>query len=573
MASRPTRPAHSTEPPRSDGGPPDVIPELWYKNAIIYNLDVRSFMDADGDGIGDFRGLTGRLDYLAGLGVTCVWLMPFYASPDRDDGYDVTDYYAVDPRYGTLGEFVEFARAADQRGIRILVDLVVNHTSIDHPWFQTARRDPASRYRDWYVWSKTRPREWNRGMVFPGVQKSTWSFDEVARQWYLHRFYDFQPDLNTANPEVQQEIRRIMGFWLGLGVHGFRMDAVPFIIADKRPDRRRRRPHYDLLRDLRQFAGWRRGDSMLLAEANITPDVDMKYFGDEGERLQMMFNFHVNQQLFLALADADATPLRRALEATYERPATAQWAQFLRNNDELDLGRLTPAQRRRAFAAFAAAGPEMQLYSRGIRRRLAPMLGGDRRRLELAYSLLFTLPGTPVIRYGDELGMGDDLSLPERNAMRTPMQWSNDKNAGFSRADKTILPVIRSGPWSYQRINVGDQRRERGSLLNWTESIIRMRKECPEIGWGRFSVVPVRARSVLALRYQWRNSVLYVAHNLAAAPVEIELRDDERLTNLLSLGGDSQPGRGGRHRLTLEPYGYRWFRRGRINDLSQRRDY
>ena len=564
--------AHASEPATGrDGASPDVIPDLWYKNAIIYNLDVRSYMDADGDGIGDFRGLTGRLDYLAGLGITCLWLMPFYPSPDRDDGYDITDYYGVDPRYGTLGEFVEFTRAADQRGIRVIADLVVNHSSIDHPWFQTARKDPKSRYRNWYVWSQSRPRSWNTGMVFPGVQKSTWSFDDEARAWYLHRFYDFQPDLNTANPEVQQEIRRIMGYWLAVGVNGFRMDAVPFIIGDKKPDLKRPRAHYDLLRDLRAFAGWRRGDSVMLAEANIAPAADRQYFGDAGERLPMMFNFHVNQHLFLSLATRDAAPLARAIESTRARPATAQWAHFLRNNDELDLGRLSARNRQLVFDDMGP-DPSMQLYDRGIRRRLSPMLKGDRRRLEMAYSLLFALPGTPVLRYGDELGMGEDLSLPERNAIRTPMQWSNDVNGGFSPADKTILPAIAHGPWSFERVNATDQRRDPGSMLNWTERMIRMRKECPEIGWGSFRVPRTAVKSVLALRYQWRNNGLVLLHNLSGESAEVELRETDCLTNLLSFD-DSKPLRGGRHAIALEPYGYRWFRVGRMNYLSRQRDY
>jgi maltose alpha-D-glucosyltransferase / alpha-amylase len=549
----------------------DVIPDLWYKNAIIYNLDVRSFMDADGDGVGDFRGLTGRLDYLSGLGVTALWLMPFYPSPDRDDGYDVTDYYGVHPRYGTSGEFVEFAAAAAQRGLRIIADLVVNHTSIDHPWFQRARKDPSSRYRDWYIWSKTRPRDWNKGMVFPGVQKSTWSYDEAARAWYLHRFYDFQPDLNTANPDVQQEIRRIMGYWLAVGVNGFRMDAVPFMIAKKAPNLRQPSVDYDMLRDLRAFTGWRRGDVALLAEANITPEVDMQYFGDEGERLPMLFNFHVNQHLFWALAARDATPLASALEATRDRPATAQWAHFLRNNDELDLARLPARARKLCFDEFGPE-PAMQLYDRGIRRRLAPMLKGDRRRIELAYSLMFTLPGTPVIRYGDELGMGDDLSLPERNAIRTPMQWSNDRHGGFSTAPKTILPAIADGPWGYSRVNEADQRRDNESLLNWTERIIRMRKECPEIGWGDFDVVRTAKRSVLALRYHWRNNVVYTLHNLADEAVEIELREPNTLVSLLSRE-QLDPLRGRRHVVELEPFGYRWDRAGQLNYLAQRREY
>ena len=453
-----------------------MINDLWYKNAIIYCLSVGSFMDANGDGIGDFEGLMRRLDYLLGLGVTAIWLMPFQPTPLRDDGYDITDYYGVDPRYGTLGDFVEFAHGCEQRGIRVIIDLVVNHTSNQHPWFQDARRDPRSPYRDWYVWSDRKPANANSGMVFPGVQKSTWSRDEIAKAWYFHRFYDFQPDLNTANPLVQAEILKIMGFWLQLGVSGFRMDAVPFVIAKKGADQKKVVEQYDMLRGFREFLQWREGDAIILAEANVLPSTDLRYFGDEGDRLQMMFNFQVNQNLFYALASSDCRPLIKALEATSERPPTAQWGNFLRNHDELDLGRLKPAQRETVFAAF---GPEadMQLYQRGIRRRLAPMLRGDRRRLELAYSLMMTLPGTPVIRYGDEIGMGDDLSLPERNAARTPMQWSTEPHGGFTRSDAPILPVINHGAYGFEHINVAQQRRDPNSLLNWTERIIRMRKE------------------------------------------------------------------------------------------------
>ncbi|HEY1587482.1 MAG TPA: trehalose synthase, partial [Polyangia bacterium] len=339
----------------------------------------------------------------------------------------------------------------------------------------------------------------------------------------------------------------------------------------KGPNLAHPRSHYDMLHELRDFVSWRRGDSLMLAEANISPTVDMQYFGDDGDRLPMMFNFHVNQHLFWSLAVARAAPLARALEATRGRPATAQWAHFLRNNDEIDLGRLPANARNACFEAF---GPDkdMQLYDRGIRRRLSPMLKGDRRRWELAYSLLFTLPGTPVIRYGDELGMGDDLSLPERSAIRTPMQWSRDKNGGFSRADKTILPVIDAGPYGYERLNESDQRRDAQSMLNWTERIIRMRKECPEIGWGNFDVVRTGAPSVLALRYHWRNNALWAVHNLAGESVEVTLREPDELVNMLSFD-DSKAGRGGRHSIALEPYGYRWFRVGRTSALARRRDY
>ncbi len=385
-----------------------MINDLWYKNAVVYCLSVATYMDANGDGVGDFKGLVRRLDYLQGMGITAVWLMPFQTSPCRDDGYDVADYYNVDPRYGTLGDFVEFTHGCAQRGIRVLIDLVVNHTSNEHPWFREASADPKSKYRDWYVWSQKKPADADSGVVFPGVQKSTWTWDKNARAYYFHRFYDFQPDLNTAHPEVQAEILKIMGFWLQLGVDGFRMDAVPFVIARKGAEQRRPFEQYDMLRSFSEFLTWRKSGAIILGEANVMPKNDLEYFGEYGERLQMMFNFNVNQHLFYAMASGDPQPLIQALENTKPRPATAQWGQFLRNHDELDLGRLTTGQREKVFAEF---GPDksMQLYKRGIRRRLAPMLHGDRRRLELAYSLMMTLPGTPVLRYGDEIGMGDDL--------------------------------------------------------------------------------------------------------------------------------------------------------------------
>ena len=540
-----------------------MINDLWYKNAVIYCLSVATYMDANGDGIGDFQGLMRRLDYLQGMGVTAIWLMPFQPSPGKDGGYDVADYYGVDPRYGTLGDFVEFTHGCKQRGMRVLIDLVVNHTSDEHPWFQEARRDPESRYRDWYVWSKKKPKNASSGIVFPGVQKSTWDYDEAAKAFYFHRFYDFQPDLNTSNPEVQAEILKIMGFWLQLGVSGFRMDAVPFVISQKGASIAKPEEQYDMLRVFSQFLTWREGEAIILAEANVLPGTDMKYFGTAGERLQMMFNFEVNQHLFYALASSDSRPLVKAMRATKSRPTTAQWGQFLRNHDELDLGRLEDKQREIVFAAFGP-DPEMQLYQRGIRRRLAPMLQGDRRRLELAYSLMMTLPGTPVVRYGDEIGMGDNLKLPERNCARTPMQWSTEPNAGFTKSEKPVLPVISDGPYSFQHVNVADQRRDPNSLLNWMERIIRMRKEVPEIGWGDFSFVSTGTPKVLAMQYDWRNNSVLCVHNLSGEPREVRLSvdaDEEKcvLANLLS-NDHSEPDASGKHRMLLEPYGYRWFR-------------
>jgi maltose alpha-D-glucosyltransferase/alpha-amylase len=554
-----------------------MINDLWYKNAVIYSLSVGTYMDANGDGIGDFSGLMRRLDYLHGLGVTAIWLMPFQKSPGRDDGYDVSDYYNVDTRYGTLGDFVEFTHAAKQRGIRVLIDLVVNHTSNEHPWFQDARKDPESKYRNWYVWSKKRPSSANEGLVFPGVQKSTWTRDPVAKEWYFHRFYEFQPDLNTSNPEVQAEILKIMGFWIELGVSGFRMDAVPFIIATKGPDVRTPREQYDMLRTFREFLQWRAGDSIILAEANVLPNTDMQYFGNDGDRMHMMFNFQVNQNVFYALASEDVRPLIKAMQKTKPRPATGQWGTFLRNHDELDLGRLTEKQRAVVFAAF---GPNKddQLYDRGIRRRLAPMLGGDRRRLELAYSLMFTLPGTPVLRYGDELGMGDDLSLPERACGRTPMQWSTEPHGGFTKSDKPVVTVIADGPYGYEHVNAAEQRRDPNSMLNWTERIIRMRKEVPEVGWGDFEALETRDNAVLALRYDWRNNSVLFLHNLAPEPREIEFKSglDAPKGNLLVniLGDDhSRAGKNGKHCVCLEGYGYRWYRVGGLDYLLNRTEF
>jgi maltose alpha-D-glucosyltransferase/alpha-amylase len=554
----------------SNGTHRPSIDDLWYKNAIIYCLDVEKYVDSNGDGIGDFGGLTRRLDYLAGLGITCVWLQPFYPSPNRDNGYDVSDYYGVHPKHGTLGEFVEFINHAHQIGLRVVVDLVINHTSNRHPWFQAARKDPASDYRNWYVWSKTRPAEWNKGMVFPGVQKATWTRDPVADEYYFHRFYEFQPDLNTANPAVQREMMRIMGFWLQLGVSGFRMDAVPFLI-EKKGAGVTPRQDYEMLHLLQDFLQWRRRDAIFLAEANVPPDESMDYFGENGERIQMMLNFAVNQRLFYALATEDIKPLVRALEATYTRPPAAQWVNFLRSHDELDLGRLTDTQRERVFQAFAPA-KEMQLYNRGIRRRLAPMLDNDRRKLELAFSLLFTLPGTPMLQFGDEIGLGDDLSLPERECARTPMQWSSDPHGGFTTGKRPVLPVISDPIYGYRQVNVEAQRRDSQSLLNWMERKIRMRRECPEISWGDWKILKTDQPGVLVMRYEWDDHTLVILHNFTAKPRAVMLDREAiaantgtgKLVDLLATN-DSRVDENGRYLVQLQPYDYRWLRAGGID--------
>ena len=548
-----------------------MIEDLWYKNAVIYSLDLETYMDGNGDGVGDFEGLIQRLDYLDSLGVDAVWLAPFQPSPNRDNGYDISDYYGVDPRHGSSGDFVEFMHQAHKRGIKVIMDLVVNHTSDQHQWFRAARRDKGSKYRDWYIWSKKRPSDWNKGMVFPGVQTATWSYDKEAREYYYHRFYEFQPDLDIGNPEVRTEIRRIIGYWLELGVAGFRVDAVPFLIESPVPGEGKPTLNFEYLAEMRRFLQWRVGNAILLGEANVLPKESLQYFGAAGDQIHMMFNFWVNQHLFYALATADIGPLVEALRSTRKLPHAAQWAQFLRNHDELDLGRLDEDDRERVFARF---GPdeEMQLYHRGIRRRLASMLG-DRRHLELAYSLLFSLPGTPVIRYGDEIGMGEDLSLDERAAVRTPMQWTNERNAGFSTAEKLVHPVISGGFYGYERLNVESQRRDPASLLNWTVRMIRLRKECPEIGWGQWQILRSGSPHVLAIRYDWRGNSVIAVHNFSEKPQEARItpavEGAEMLANLL-IAEESHADSRGTHRLSLEEYSYRWYRVGGLNYALRR---
>ena len=542
-----------------------AIDDYWFKNAVIYCLNVATYMDCNGDGVGDFEGLSRRLDYLHALGVTCVWLQPFYCSPNRDNGYDVSDFYGVSPRFGTAGDFVECMNHAQALGMRVVVDLVANHTSIDHPWFKSARADPKSPYRDWYVWSDKRPPEHDEGMVFPPMQSTTWTRDKKAGKYYFHRFYSHQPDLNTHHPAYRNELYKIMGYWLQLGVSGFRMDAVPFLVERKgagvKPVK-----DFNLLREMRRFLQWRARDAILLAEANVPPKESLHYFGDEGDHLQMMLNFPVNQRLFYAFATGDVKPLAGAIrETTAIAPRDAQWVNFLRSHDELDLGRLSEAQRERVFKAFAP-DPGMQLYHRGIRRRLAPMLGNDRRRMELAFSLLFALPGTPMLQYGDEIGMGEDLELNEREATRTPMQWTDARHGGFSTARKTVLPVVDDPIFGYARVNVNAQRRDPDSFMNWLTRLIRIRKECMEIAWGKCEVLDAQAPSVLVLRYEFRNAAMVTLHNFSDAAQTVRLKLDhpggERLMNLIS----DEHSIGGTHEIALDGYGYRWYRIGAVDE-------
>ncbi len=544
-----------------------MIEDLWYKNAIIYSLDLETFMDVNGDGIGDFEGLMRRLDYLHSLGVDAIWLAPFQRSPNRDNGYDISDFYAVDPRHGSEGDFVEFMHHAHKRGIKVIIDLVLNHTSDQHPWFQRSRSDKNSEYRDYYVWSKEKPSDWNEGMVFPGVQQATWTYDKKAKEYYYHRFYEFQPDLNIENPKVRDEMRRIIGFWLQLGVAGFRLDAVPFFLETPAPGKKANKINFDYLTEMKKFIQWRQGNAVLLGEANVLPKDSKKYFGEKGEGIQMMFNFFVNQHLFYAFASKDVKPLIKALNDTKELYPLSQWAHFLRNHDELDIDRLPEEQMNVVFEKF---GPEenMRLYERGIRRRLAPMLG-NRPQMELAYSLLFSLPGTPVMRYGDEIGMGENLALKEREAVRTPMQWSDDFQAGFSTATKLVNPIIDQGPYNYMQVNVEAQRRDPNSLLNWTTTMIRLRKECPEIGWGKWEIIDIKSPHILGMLYYWRNSYLVILHNFDEKPHEVDIKlkiDEECWINLLENEKNKRL-EDGTHKVFLGSFGYKWFRIGDLDHV------
>ncbi|MEQ4305766.1 alpha-amylase family protein [Plantactinospora sp. B6F1] len=541
--------------------------DRWYAKAVVYCLDIDTYADSDGDGVGDIKGLIGRLDYLARLGVTCLWLHPIHPSPHRDDGYDATDFYGVDPKLGTLGDFAELLHQAANRGIRVIIDLVVNHTSDQHPWFQSARSSPDSPYRDWYVWSDEAPPDRRQGMVFPGEQEETWSYDRTARAWFYHRFYRFQPDLNFGNPAVRAEIKKIMSFWLQLGVSGFRLDAAPFIIELTEPGNPDSPKDFEFLTELRQHVQWRQADALLLAEANVEPADLVHYFGDSGgsaNRLHMLFDFMLNGRLMLALARQDPEQIIDALRDTPALPAGAQWATFLRNHDEIDLSRLTAKQRAQVYEQF---GPDesMRIYDRGIRRRLAPMLGNDRRRIELAYALQFSLRGTPVLRYGEEIGMGEDLSLPGRESIRTPMQWSGKPNAGFSTApaDRLVRPVIDSGEYGYERVNVTAQRHDPKSLLAWFERMIRTLREAPEVGSGSCTHVDQEMPpGVLAHRADGLTGCMLFLHNLGARPAVVNLGAllPEADMPIDVLADREYPPVGKLDALELAGYGYRWIR-------------
>lgn len=547
--------------------------DLWWKSAVIYCLDVETFMDGNGDGIGDLGGLASRLDYLAELGVTCLWLMPFYPSPERDDGYDITDFYGVDHRLGHFGDFVEVIRIARDRGMRVIVDLVVNHTSDKHPWFKAARSSPKSPYRDYYVWRDEPPKD-QPAPVFPDQETSDWQYDEKAGQYYQHVFYRQQPDLNITDERVRDEIAKVIGFWLQLGVSGFRIDAVPFLLqtqgiidgARKLPD-----PHA-YLRSLRAFAQRRSGEAMFLGEVNLDRAEQNTFFGGaKGDELTMQFDFISMQNLYLSLARGDARPLAKALRSRPMGSPDIQWANFVRNHDELTLDKLSAAERDEVFAAF---GPEkrMQVYGRGLVRRLPPMLDGDPRRIRMVYSLLFSMPGTPVLFYGEEIGMGENLDVGGRMSVRTPMQWNDGRNGGFSPAPRSKLRVpVTEGGFGPEFVNVAQQRRDPDSLLAFMRTLVRHYRNAREFGWGAFDILEQPDHAVLAHSLTSGSRMTVVVHNFDSQPRDVRLSlpgrgAPELLTDVftgedIAFDGDSVT-------VTLGGYGFRWLKLTKEDDFK-----
>ena len=541
--------------------------EPWFKNAIFYEINVRAFRDSDGDGHGDLRGLTEKLDYLQSLGVDCIWLQPIYPSPLLDDGYDIADYYNINPEFGTLDDFRALVAEAHRRGLRIIADLVLNHTSDQHPWFQAARADRGSPYHDYYVWSDTPERYQAARIIFLDTEKSNWTFDPAAGQYFWHRFYSSQPDLNFDNPAVRAEMLNVMKFWLDLGLDGFRADAVPYLFEREGTNGENLPETHAYLKELRRYLDEHYPGRILLAEANQWPADLRPYFGDNDE-FHMAFHFPVMPRIFMALARHEAAPVVEILKATPSIPGDTQWCTFLRNHDELTLEMVTEDERQWMWKVYA---PEARMkLNLGIRRRLAPLLNGDRRKIELAFALLFALPGTPIFYYGDEIGMGDNIWLRDRDGVRTPMQWDGGPNAGFSSAppDQLYTPLIADEDYGYARVNLAAALADKGSMWHRLRELAALRKANKVFGLGDYDFPEMTNPAIFAIVRRLGDSAILAVHNLSdeAQRVTVELAalpgqpagDAATAKELLAAGAKAE--RGSKPLvIALEPYGYVWL--------------
>jgi maltose alpha-D-glucosyltransferase/alpha-amylase len=565
--------AERPAPRGSVDGQPDASPQaqtrqwfeaepLWFKRAVFYEVHVRSFYDANGDGIGDFRGLTEKLDYLQWLGIDCIWLLPFYSSPLRDGGYDISDFTNIHPDYGTVDDVQELIDAAHARRIRVIADLVMNHTSNEHPWFQRAREaPPGSPERNWYVWSDTNDRYQDARIIFIDTETSNWTWDAVAGQYYWHRFFAHQPDLNYANPDVRQAMLEVLRFWLDLGLDGFRLDAVPYLFEREGTNCENLPETHIYLKRIRREVDERYPDRVLLAEANQWPDDVVEYFGD-GDQCHMAFHFPVMPRMFMALRREEAVPIYEILRSTPQIPETCQWGLFLRNHDELTLEMVTDEERDYMYAEYAK-DPRMKL-NLGIRRRLAPLLDNGRDEIELMHAILFSLPGSPVLYYGDEIAMGDNVFLGDRDGVRTPMQWTGDRNGGFSRADFAQLyaPPLMDPVYGFQAVNIEAQLRTPTSMLRWLHRFIALRKEHPVFGFGSYEPIETSNPRIFAHLRRFEDDLMLCVHNLArsAQAVELDLREYEGRYPVELFGHSRFPRIGELpYLLTLGSRGFYWF--------------
>ncbi len=535
---------------------------LWYKDAIIYELHVKTFFDSNQNGYGDFPGLTQKLDYLQDLGINCIWLLPFYKTPMKDDGYDISDYREISSEYGTMDDFRNFVKEAHKREIRVLIELVLNHTSDQHPWFLESKSSKTSKKRDYYVWSDD-PQKYSKAkIIFSDTEKSNWTYDPESGQHYWHRFFSHQPDLNFENPEVQQAMIDILSFWLETGVDGFRLDAVPYLFEEEGTNCENLPKTHAYLKRLRGELDKRYKDKIFLAEANQWPADVRPYFGN-GDECHMAFHFPLMPRIFMAIRKEDSTPIVEIMRQTPAIPDNCQWALFLRNHDELTLEMVT--QEERDYMHKEYAQDPKAILNLGIRRRLAPLMNNGRRQMELLHSLLFSLPGTPVIYYGDEIGMGDNIHLGDRNGVRTPMQWDGNRNAGFSTvdADKLYAPVIIDPVYGYQAINVEAQRMTQSSFLNWTKRMIRVRKSLKAFGRGTIEFLQHKNPKILAYIRAYEDETILIVNNLSryVQAVELDLKKYNKWQPLELWGNGKLPNVGELpYFLTLGPHSFYWFR-------------